>query len=238
MTESEGRALVRTASVLLLASLVRLGLAARQPPPVLPPDSATALPALLEESRKQREEEARRRLPLAEGETLDPNVAPAVELDRLPGVGPGTADAIVQARERGGRFDGPEDLLAVRGIGPATLEKMRDHLDFSSPAPLRPARREGPGAVGVPRVPGAGHAGAGEGGRQGPLGKPPDLPVELNSADLDDLESLPGVGPALARRILEERARQGRFGALEDLLAVRGIGPATLERLRPRVVVR
>jgi competence ComEA-like helix-hairpin-helix protein len=238
MTESEGRALVRTASVLLLASLVRLGLAARQPPPLLPPDSANALPGLLEESRVRREEEARRRLPFGEGEALDPNVAPAVELDRLPGVGPGTAEAIVQARERGDRFDGPEDLLAVRGIGPATLEKMRAHLDFSSPTPLGPARRGGPGAAGVPLVPGARPAGAGEGGPQGPPGQPPDLPVELNSADLGELESLPGVGPALARRIVEERARRGRFGALEDLLAVRGIGPATLERLRPRVVVR
>jgi competence protein ComEA len=50
-----------------------------------------------------------------------------------------------------------------------------------------------------------------------------------------DLEGLPGVGPALAGRILAERERIGGFAQVEDLLAVRGIGPATLERLRPLV---
>ncbi len=61
--------------------------------------------------------------------------------------------------------------------------------------------------------------------------------VNLNTATAADLEALPGIGPALARRILEYRAQHGPFSAVEDLLAVRGIGPAKLEQLRPYVTV-
>jgi competence protein ComEA len=62
--------------------------------------------------------------------------------------------------------------------------------------------------------------------------------VDLNSATAAELETLPGVGPALAERILAHRASHGRFSSVEDLLAVSGIGEKTLERLRDKVTVR
>jgi competence protein ComEA len=57
--------------------------------------------------------------------------------------------------------------------------------------------------------------------------------IEANRAGAADFELLPGVGPTLARRIVEHRAARGPFRVAEDLLQVRGIGPRTLERLRP-----
>jgi competence protein ComEA len=57
--------------------------------------------------------------------------------------------------------------------------------------------------------------------------------IDVNRARAADLELLPGVGPMLARRIVEQRDARGPFVAAEDLLRVRGIGPRTLERLRP-----
>jgi competence protein ComEA len=47
---------------------------------------------------------------------------------------------------------------------------------------------------------------------------------------------LPGVGPVLAQRILEDRAQAGRYRGPDDLLRVPGIGPAKLARLRPHLV--
>jgi len=61
--------------------------------------------------------------------------------------------------------------------------------------------------------------------------------VDINAATTADLELLPGIGPTLAARILEERERGGRFGSVGELTRVRGIGPRTLETLRPLVTV-
>ncbi|MFL0409642.1 helix-hairpin-helix domain-containing protein [Microbacterium paludicola] len=61
--------------------------------------------------------------------------------------------------------------------------------------------------------------------------------IDLNTADSAALEELPRIGPALAQRIIEWRDANGRFAAVEDLLAVPGIGEKMLESLRPHVRV-
>jgi competence ComEA-like helix-hairpin-helix protein len=59
----------------------------------------------------------------------------------------------------------------------------------------------------------------------------PDL-LNLNQADVASLVALPGIGPALAERIVTYRQGAGAFASLEDLMAVPGIGPTLVERLR------
>jgi competence protein ComEA len=61
--------------------------------------------------------------------------------------------------------------------------------------------------------------------------------VDLNSADQAALETLPGIGPSLAGRILAWREEHGRFGSVEDLLDVSGIGDGRFADLRDRVRV-
>lgn len=61
--------------------------------------------------------------------------------------------------------------------------------------------------------------------------------VDLNSATAAELQTLPGIGPAMAERILTHRDEHGPFSSVDDLLAVSGIGPATMERLRDLVTV-
>jgi competence protein ComEA len=62
-------------------------------------------------------------------------------------------------------------------------------------------------------------------------------PVDLNAAGLAALDSLPGVGPATARAILEQRARMGGFRSTRDLLRVPGIGEGRFARLKDHVRV-
>jgi competence ComEA-like helix-hairpin-helix protein len=64
-----------------------------------------------------------------------------------------------------------------------------------------------------------------------------EFPIHLNTATAVHLDALPGVGPAIADRILAERRRVGHFTSVDDLLNVRGIGPKTLEKLRSMVTV-
>jgi competence protein ComEA len=83
----------------------------------------------------------------------------------------------------------------------------------------------------VPEPPAA--AGGGAGAQSADAGGM----VDVNSATAEQLDTLPGVGPATAKAILDERDRRGRFDSVEDLLDVRGIGEAKLEAMRDLVRV-
>jgi competence protein ComEA len=60
----------------------------------------------------------------------------------------------------------------------------------------------------------------------------PPGPVHLNTATLEELDALPGIGPVTAQKILDHREQHGSFGSVDELDAVPGIGPARLEQLR------
>jgi competence ComEA-like helix-hairpin-helix protein len=64
--------------------------------------------------------------------------------------------------------------------------------------------------------------------------KPAPVPIDLNTATAKELQSIKGVGPVMAEKIIAGRP----YKSVDDLLKVQGIGPATLEKIRPHVVVR
>lgn len=62
-------------------------------------------------------------------------------------------------------------------------------------------------------------------------------PLDLNHASAEEISRLPGIGPSLARRIVEERDRRGRFESADGLRSVLGMGPKKLAALLPHVTV-
>ncbi|WP_308259222.1 ComEA family DNA-binding protein [Pseudonocardia sp. H11422] len=103
------------------------------------------------------------------------------------------------------------------------------------------ARRVGDGeqvAVGVPPAPDAGGAApaAGPGSGPGPAAAPGGR-IDLNRATAEQLDGLPGVGPVTAQRIVEWRARNGRFARVEQLREIEGIGERRYGQLRELVTV-
>ena len=220
MTYTETRALKH--AVLLVLGLGLLRAAAESVrSPVTTQGAAVAdssgLAMLLDESRGSRDEAQRRALPLRGDERIDPNTAGEEDLDRLPGVGPVVAGRIVQTRRDRGPFAEPGDLLSVPGLGPATLARITPYLEWPTQLRLGGSAR--------PRRPDTDPAAR------------KTARLDLNRASREELERLPGIGPVMAERILTLRANVGRFRRLDELQSVQGIGSATIERLRPLVII-
>jgi competence protein ComEA len=120
---------------------------------------------------------------------------------------------------------------ATAGAALVSVNLARLLVDGEQIVVLRHGQVAGPGVA----APGPPPGGAGPGG--GPSGAGSSLPVDLNTATLEQLDGLPGIGPVLARRILDWRTAHGRFESVDDLGEVSGIGERTLAELRPQVRV-
>jgi competence ComEA-like helix-hairpin-helix protein len=67
--------------------------------------------------------------------------------------------------------------------------------------------------------------------------KPPSKPIDLNTATVEQLQQLPGIGPATARDIVRFREKSGPFQRVDDLLAIHRISKSRFDKLRPYVTV-
>jgi competence ComEA-like helix-hairpin-helix protein len=129
--------------------------------------------------------------------------------------------------------------LAPRGaaapIQPPAPSAGRSHeRPASAPSPA-PSPAEDPTAAEVPVA--APSALASFAPPPGEVAPNPAHKVNLNTATKAELELLPGIGPAMAQRILDFRTAHGKFGSIDDLDKVKGIGPRTLAKLRPLVTL-
>jgi competence protein ComEA len=116
------------------------------------------------------------------------------------------ADAVARA----GGATGKADTAAVNLAAP-----LADGIQV-----LMPSRVAG-GAGAAAAAGGSGAGGAGSG-----------VPISLSSATIAELDTLPGVGPVTAQKIVDHRAAHGAFSSVDDLDAIPGIGPARLGQLR------
>jgi competence protein ComEA len=122
-----------------------------------------------------------------------------------------------------GVFEVPDGSIvadAIKAAGGLRPGAMADAVNLAAPVVAgQQIIVTGPGTVAQP---------SDEGG---------DTRVSLNSATVAELDSLPGVGPVLAERIVEFREEHGLFTTVEDLLEVSGIGEAKLASIRDLVTV-
>ncbi len=143
-------------------------------------------------------------------ELINVNTAGLAELDTLPRIGPVLAARIVAHRQTAGPFAIKQDLMDVRGIGRSTFGGLEHRIGVGN------GSLEGDGD---------GDCLAGDG------------LVDINTANAAQLDTLPGVGPVTARRIVTDRETRGPFAVPADITRIRGIGPGTLARLGGRITV-
>jgi competence protein ComEA len=182
---------------------------------------------------------------------VDINTASASLLEELPGIGPVKAQSIVQWRIEHGPFGTIEDLDRVPGIGEKTLERLRPSITVGpSPSTASPAPELVAGALAAspwaPAQQGPGIVAAPPSDIAPPrantspppaTGDPDSRPVRINFESEAELQDLNGIGPALAKRIVEDRARRGPFRSIDELQRVSGIGPVTIQKNRHRIVL-
>ncbi len=176
--------------------------------------------------------------------TATTEVAPTTTSESVPEAAPPpTAEVVVHvagAVNAGGVYrleEGARVLDAVAAAGGMATDADQDAVNLA--APVRDGERVYVPTIGEPVplvVTGAG-GGSGGSGAGGDTDTTPTGPVNINSASADELDSLPGVGPATAAAIIAHRDQYGPFGSIEDLADVRGIGPSKLDALRGLVTI-
>jgi len=156
---------------------------------------------------------------------FDLNRAERADLEQVPNIGPKLAQAIVDHRNDKGQFKSLDQLRDVKGIGPATFDKVRPYLRVDPLQPNDPVldpvpvlERKKPAAPPV---------------ANGRKMQPGDPPLNVNTATMEQLLMLPDVGPVTAQAIVAARP----IRSVNDLDRVRGIGPKRLEKMRPFVKV-
>lgn len=154
-------------------------------------------------SKSKNNEEVKR---IYQSQIIDINKADFEQLVSLPGIGPSKAKSILEYREKVGEFKSIDELVNVSGIGHATLEKIKDYVKIGN-AENKEYKISN--------------------------NEKQKKKININTATVEELQKLPGIGPVKAQNIVEYRNKYGKFTSTEELLKVNGIGEKTLDKIKP-----
>jgi len=172
------------------------------------------------------------------GSAEDPGGSASASAGAAPGASTRLVVYVVGAVRRPGLYELPQASRvadAVARAGGVTRKADPAALNLAAPVAdgeqvLVPAR--------LPRAVAAAQGVPGQGVRDQGAAVPgvPAGPIQLSSATAEQLDSLPGIGPATAQKILDYRAEHGAFRSVDELDEVPGIGPTRVDQLRDLVV--
>ena len=157
------------------------------------------------------------------------NTATAAELTSLPGIGEAKAKKIVAYREANGNFGSVEEIKNVSGIGDATFENIKNYITVGavqSQPKSTPTKAPETEKVQTKTTEQATAEEVTEA-----------MLININTADIDELDKLPGIGEATAQKIIAYREENGDFKSIEDIMNVSGIAEKKFENLKDYITV-
>jgi len=147
---------------------------------------------------------------------IDINTASNIQLMKLPNVGEKTAESIINYRNENNGFNSNSDLLKVKGIGPKTFEKIKPFL-----IPLQGDNKSEKNEL--------------KNDTNSETNQ--EIKIDINTADLKLLITLPGIGEQTALKIIEFR-KENKFDSIEDIMKVNGISQKKFEKIKKIIEVR
>jgi len=161
---------------------------------------------------------------------LDLNTAVIDELVKISGIGPGTAKKIIKYRKENGPFKSIEDLLNVPGIGETKFNSFKEYITVRKSATEleeTEKKEQEEKKITAPPPP-----------NQKKIKMVYSDKVDINSADLEELMSVEGIGKNMAQRIIDYREINNGFKTIEELSNVKGISSARVEKLKPHLELK
>lgn len=166
------------------------------------------------------------------------NTAPLEELMTLPKIGTVTSKRITEYRKIYGGFKSIKEITKVKGIGPKIFEEIKEMITVGNiPSGSikvkgksvrvqewnpKPILKEDIGSITV----------------KGSANLQQKLKIDLNTASAEEIDTLPGIGPIIANRIIEYRKTHGIFQTIEEITNVKGIGVKTFEKIKEMITVK
>ena len=142
------------------------------------------------------------------------NKADIENLLQLPGIGPVKAKAILDYREKIGKFNSLIEVTNVKGIGKATLVKLLPYLEMIGDSVEVKSFLSSEGAKAITKK------------------------ININSASLYELTLLPGIGEKKAQAIIKYREEMGNFKRKDEIKNVKGIGDSIYKKIKSKIEVK
>jgi len=186
----------------------------------------------------------------AKGSRVNINSADAKTLETLPGVSASIANKIIAGRP----YSNLDDLKKVKGLSQTKINGLKNHITFGSTTAstkkthkeksatasteetTTPPTETAKSSTGKSTTPLAA-TGSSSGTSATPKKTGPSEPININTASLEQLETLPGIGPTRAQAILDYRQQNGNFGSIEDIEKVKGIKQGEFSKIKEMIKV-
>jgi len=153
-------------------------------------------------------------------EKIDINKAEIENLSKLPGIGPVKSQAIVDYREKNGEFNSLIELTNIKGIGKKTLAKLLPYLEMiGDSAEVYAFAAEDTQTT------------------DSSISADTNEKININSASVELLQNLSGIGEKKAQAIIDYRNEHGSFHTIEEIMNVKGIGQGIFDKIKNRIEV-